>query len=138
MYIALGTVAGLGVGGVLVPREAIAMIIAPDSLIASVVALGLSIRVVGGSIGNAIYSNVFYNKISTHLPEYIVGYGVKAGLPLTSAVQFVRVLLTDPTKIVTVPGVLSGIRWTGESTDEAVKGQVKTGNMSFFSPWFDN
>jgi hypothetical protein len=105
MYIALGTIAGFGVGGVLVPTGAIALCVAPDALIASVVALGLSIRVVGGSIGNAIYFNIFYNKINTNLPKYIAEYVLAAGLPLTSLEPFIGALLTDPTKLALVPGV---------------------------------
>ena len=42
---------GLGVGGLVVPASIITTIICPDDLIATVSALTLSIRVIGGSIG---------------------------------------------------------------------------------------
>jgi hypothetical protein len=42
---------GLGIGGIVVPASIITTIICPDDLIATVSALTLSIRVIGGSIG---------------------------------------------------------------------------------------
>lgn len=54
--------AGLGIGGILVPASIITTIVCPDDLIATVSALTLAIRVIGGSIGYAVYYNVFYNK----------------------------------------------------------------------------
>ena len=61
VYVIL-VIAGLGIGGILVPASIITTIVCPDDLIATVSALTLAIRVVGGSIGYAIYYNVFYNK----------------------------------------------------------------------------
>jgi len=55
-------VAGLGIGGIVVPASIITTIICPDDLIATVAALTLAIRVIGGSVGYCIYYNVFYNK----------------------------------------------------------------------------
>ena len=48
-------VAGLGIGGIVVPASIISTIVCPDELIATVAALTLSIRVLGGAIGYAIY-----------------------------------------------------------------------------------
>jgi MFS family permease len=67
--IAILIVAGLGIGGILVPASIITTIICPDDLIATVSALTLSIRVLGGAIGYAVYYNVFFNKF--------VGYSVE-------------------------------------------------------------
>ena len=53
--IVVGGLAGFGVGGVLVPAATVAVTVTPDTTIATCVALGLSIRAVGGSIGFAIY-----------------------------------------------------------------------------------
>jgi len=44
-------VASLGIGGIVVPASIMTTIICPDDLIATVAALTLSIRVIGGSIG---------------------------------------------------------------------------------------
>ena len=48
-------IAGLGIGGIVVPASIITTIICPDDLIATVSALTLSIRVIGGSIGYCVY-----------------------------------------------------------------------------------
>lgn len=55
-------VAGLGIGGIVVPASIITTIICPDDLIATIAALTLSIRVIGGSVGYCVYYNVFLNK----------------------------------------------------------------------------
>lgn len=107
--VALGTIAAFGVGGVLVPSATIAITVAPDELIATCVALSLSIRVIGGSIGYTIYYNIFYNKFVARLPVDIVDYAVAAGLPLTSATEFVTLYLTDPLKIASVKGVTPAV-----------------------------
>lgn len=60
-------VAGLGIGGIVVPASIITTIICPDDLIATVAALTLAIRVVGGAIGYTTYYNIFYNKFVPEL-----------------------------------------------------------------------
>lgn len=72
--------AGLGIGGIVVPASIIcklffhpliksatltvtATIICPDDLIATVAALTLAVRVIGGSVGYCIYYNVFICKL---------------------------------------------------------------------------
>jgi hypothetical protein len=49
MWIVL-IIAGLGIGGILVPASIITTIVCPDDLIATVSALTLSIRVIGGGM----------------------------------------------------------------------------------------
>ena len=63
-------VAGLGIGGIVVPASIITTIICPDDLIATIAALTLAIRVVGGAIGYTTYYNVFYNKF---VPKLSIG-----------------------------------------------------------------
>lgn len=75
--------AGLGIGGIVVPASIIckwdgylsysdplltilATIICPDDLIATVAALTLAVRVIGGSIGYCVYYNVFICKLPCH------------------------------------------------------------------------
>lgn len=55
LAVALGTLAGFGVGGVLVPAATIAITVTPDTTIATCVSLSLAIRAIGGAIGYAIY-----------------------------------------------------------------------------------
>lgn len=65
-------VAGLGIGGIVVPASIISTIVCPDDLIATIAALTLSIRVIGGAIGYTTYYNVFYNKF---VPKLSVALG---------------------------------------------------------------
>lgn len=51
LAVAMGTIAGFGVGGVLVPSATVALICVPDAFLATTAALSLSIRTVGGSVG---------------------------------------------------------------------------------------
>ncbi|PSK33560.1 hypothetical protein B9Z65_7447 [Elsinoe australis] len=66
-------VAGLGIGGIVVPASIAATIVCPDDLIATVAALTLAIRVVGGSVGYAIYYNVFISKFVPAATHYVGG-----------------------------------------------------------------
>ncbi|KAF9739472.1 trichothecene efflux pump, partial [Paraphaeosphaeria minitans] len=65
--------AGLGIGGIVVPASIISTIICPDDLIATVAALTLAVRVIGGSIGYCIYYNVFISKFVPAATHYIGG-----------------------------------------------------------------
>ena len=101
---------GLGVGGVLVPAATVAIMVTPDTSIATCVALSLAIRTVGGSIGYAIYYNVFVNKLTPELPMRVAEYAIKAGLPLESAEAFVGAFLTGMEELlVQVPGVTPAV-----------------------------
>jgi len=65
--------AGLGIGGIVVPASIITTIICPDDLIATVAALTLSIRVIGGAVGYTAYFNVFIQKFVPNAIKYIGG-----------------------------------------------------------------
>lgn len=103
--VAIAAMATFGVGGMIVPTAALALLVTPDALITTCAALSLSVRTVGGSIGYSIYYNIFVTKLATRLPAYVAEYAVEAGLPLTEAKLFVETLLLDPTKALSVPGV---------------------------------
>jgi hypothetical protein len=83
-------IAGLGIGGIVVPASIITTIICPDvspaserpqgspltapqDLIATITALTLAIRVIGGSIGYCIYYNIFIQKFIPNATYYIGG-----------------------------------------------------------------
>ncbi|KAH7017109.1 major facilitator superfamily domain-containing protein [Ilyonectria destructans] len=112
--VAMGTIAGFGVGGLLVPAATVAMIVVPDSLLATTAALSLSIRTLGGSIGYTIYYNVFVNKLTSILPTTVAEYAVAAGLAPEDAKVFVGTLLTAPANITTVPGFTPDILQAAE------------------------
>jgi hypothetical protein len=109
LTVTIGSLAGLGVGGILVPAATVAMIVVPDSLLGTAVALSLSVRTVGGSIGYSIYYNVFVNKLKTKLPAKVAQYAIDAGLPTADALSFVETFLTKPAEVTQVPGVNAAI-----------------------------
>ncbi|SLM33307.1 Major facilitator superfamily domain, general substrate transporter [Lasallia pustulata] len=65
--------AGLGIGGIVVPASIISTIITPDDLIATIAALTLAIRVIGGAVGYTAYYNVFISKFIPNAKKYIGG-----------------------------------------------------------------
>ena len=71
-------VAGLGIGGIVVPASIITTIICPDDLIATVAALTLAIRVIGGAVGYTAYYNIFYNKFVPELTKKILAASLEA------------------------------------------------------------
>ncbi|KAK0668606.1 major facilitator superfamily domain-containing protein [Cercophora samala] len=73
-------IAGLGVGGVVVPASTITAIICPSDVIATVTALTIAIRIVGGAIGYAIYYNVFVSKLIPQLTQIVGGTCFKLGI----------------------------------------------------------
>ena len=64
---------GLGIGGIVVPASIMSTIICPDDLIATVAALTLSVRVIGGTIGYTAYYNIFIAKFIPNAKHYIGG-----------------------------------------------------------------
>ncbi|KAL9092008.1 MAG: hypothetical protein Q9159_001153 [Coniocarpon cinnabarinum] len=74
------TFASLGVGAVIVPNQIIASIICPDDLIATITALTISIRIVGGAISYAAYYNIlrrnFTKAVFTYLAPVVIDAGV--------------------------------------------------------------
>lgn len=104
LAVALGTIASFGIGGILVPAATVALIVVPDSLLATTAALSLSIRTIGGSIGFTVYYNIFVNKLGKQLPEFIAKYVIEAGLPASDAADFVAAYLSAPANTTQAPG----------------------------------
>lgn len=109
LLIAMGTICGFGVGGVLVPAATVALIVVPDSLLATTAALSLSIRTLGGSIGYTIYLAVFTNKINVNLPKLVARYAAEAGLATSDIEGFVGTFLKAPANITSAPGYTPAI-----------------------------
>lgn len=68
---AIVTIASIGVGGVIIPCSIIAQIACPDELIATVTAITLSLRYIGGAITFAVASNLFYHNIEIYATEIV-------------------------------------------------------------------
>jgi hypothetical protein len=100
-------VASLGIGGIVVPASVMTTIVCPDDLIATVTALTLSIRVIGGSIGYCVYYNVFLSKFTPAAIYYVGGTLVKAGITDAAVIEE-AIVLTGASlleEIGTLPGI---------------------------------
>ena len=100
-------VAGLGIGGIVVPASIITTIVCPDDLIATIAALTLAIRVIGGAIGYTTYYNVFLHKF---VPKLSLGIAIacfKNGIGnitiITQAAELTGASLLN--EILVLPGV---------------------------------
>lgn len=109
MAVALGTIAGFGVGGVYIPAATIALTACRDSLISTTGALSLSVRTIGGSIGYTIYFNVFATRLTARLPTALATAAVAAGLPAADVVGFVTAFVGAPATAADLPGVTPAI-----------------------------
>ncbi|EUC30153.1 hypothetical protein COCCADRAFT_7762 [Bipolaris zeicola 26-R-13] len=65
--VAIASVACTAIGAVIIPSTVIAQIAAPDEYIATVTALTLSIRYIGGAIGYSIYINLMTRQATKYL-----------------------------------------------------------------------
>lgn len=65
------TFASIGVGGVIIPSSIIAQIACPSELIATITAITLSIRYIGGAIAFAVYSNLFFHKFTEYATDLV-------------------------------------------------------------------
>ena len=108
--VVMSFIGGVGIGGIIVPAAVILTIISPDEVVATVIAITLSIRLIGGSIGYSIYYNVLQNKVSAYLPTHVAEAAVVAGLPITSAPAFVAALVAqDTAALATIQGVTPAV-----------------------------
>lgn len=101
-------IGGLGIGGIVVPASIITTIICPDDLIATVSALTLSIRCIGGCIGYCAYFNVFVAKFVPNAIHYIGGtMALKLNITnpayIKAAIEITAVSLVDELK--QIPGI---------------------------------
>lgn len=99
--------AGLGVGGIVVPASTITTIICPEGLLATITALTISIRIVGGAIGYAVYFNVFVNKLVPKLTATLVRACISVGITDGNIIEDIIGLTASSQidKIKVLPGV---------------------------------
>ena len=90
--VAMATFAAFGNGALVVPALTLALYACPDNYIGTTGALSLSSRFLGGSIGTAIYFNVFNQKISAVLPTLVGQAAVKHGVSADNAVLLVKAM----------------------------------------------
>jgi hypothetical protein len=116
---------GLGIGGIVVPASIITTIICPDDLIATVSALTLAIRVIGGSVGYCVYYNVFLSKFKINAPAMIGGAMVEYGITnlsyIVQAIEITGASLLPALK--EIPGIAGN--------DTVYEGVVYAGQVAF-------
>lgn len=123
VYVAV-TLACLGVGAVIVPSQVITSIVCPDDLIGTVVALTISLRTVGGTIGYAAYYHLVHQNFTAAIEKYMVPTLIKIGIH-------------DKENIIAISDAVSnGLRATipnfpGVDTPEKAIAIIEAGNLCF-------
>ncbi|KAF4435630.1 MFS general substrate transporter, partial [Fusarium albosuccineum] len=79
---------GIGSLGVIIP--VISTLCTPNRYIATAVALGASVRGLGGAVGVVIFTQIFSSKLAEILPETVAAAVVAAGLPSSSVPDLIK------------------------------------------------
>ena len=108
------------------PASIITTIICPDDLIATVAALTLAVRVIGGSIGYTVYYNVFIHKFIPNAIKYIGGamildLHIESPAAIQEAITLTGASLIEDLQL--IPGI------AGNATAYAII--VKAGQIAF-------
>lgn len=90
--IVMATFAAFGNGALVVPALTLALYACPDNYIGTTGALSLSSRFLGGSVGTAIYFNVFNTKITNELPKLVGEAAIKHGVSKQNAILLVKAM----------------------------------------------
>ncbi|OJD36385.1 mfs multidrug transporter-like protein [Diplodia corticola] len=85
VYIGL-TLAAVGIGGIIIPNQIVITIICPDDLIGSATAMAITVRMIGGCVGYAIYYSVFKKNFSKNAVKTIAPAAMKHGHIFDAAV----------------------------------------------------
>lgn len=94
LAIGLSILTAFGIGGLLQPTGTILTIVTPDELLATIIAASITVRVVGGTIGYAIYFNILQNELTEVLRENVINASLHAGLPPGELGLFAEALLS--------------------------------------------
>lgn len=108
--IVFAALAGLGVDAPLILILAGAQLSTPHHLIATATAAAVSARCVSGTAFTAIYAAALNDRLTKKMPAYISEAALRAGIPPTSAIAFVKALVAkDAAALPKIPGVTSAI-----------------------------
>ncbi len=94
LAIGLSILTAFGIGGLLQPTGTILTIVTPDELLATIIAASITVRVVGGTIGYAVYFNILQNKLAEVLRGNVIKASLQAGLPPGQLAPFAEALLS--------------------------------------------
>lgn len=91
---ALVTIACIGVGASITPTQVIAGIICPDDLLATITAVTITVRILGGCLGYAVYSLIFASKFAEQATNTIVpvllDFGINSTVEIREIVDVIR------------------------------------------------
>ncbi|KAJ9155185.1 MFS drug efflux pump [Pleurostoma richardsiae] len=111
--------AGFGVGGIVIPASVMAQAMVQPDLIATVTSLTLSVRVVGGVIGYAVYFNVLVPRARRAIVEAVPAACVASGI--TSPQLIVEIAqLTGQSLVGRVREVVAGAPGAAPGAYEAI------------------
>jgi Fungal trichothecene efflux pump (TRI12) len=114
--VGMSVLGGFGLEGIIIPAAVILTIISPDEVIATVAAINLSVRFIGGSVGYAVYFNIFQNKLTEVLPTSVGLAAAQAGLPLGEIPELVMALVAQNTTAISqIPAISPAILLPPES-----------------------
>ncbi|KAK3298255.1 major facilitator superfamily domain-containing protein [Chaetomium fimeti] len=122
-------VAGTGVGGITIPVSTVATIVCAGDVIATVTALTIAVRIVGGAVGYAVYLNVFVQRLVPELGALVGAACARAGV-------------TDPVVVreiieLTAASLVKEIRGLPGVSDAAWLAIVAAGQQAYANayPW---
>lgn len=121
--------AGLGVGGIVVPASTVTTYLSPPDLIATITSLTISVRIIGGAVGYAVYYNVFSNKLGPELARLVGGACIRSGITDGELIETVITL--------TATSLTEQIRALPEMTEASWNLIVAAGQEAFANayPW---
>lgn len=90
--VTMATFAAFGNGALVVPALTLALYASPDNFIGTTGALSLSSRFLGGSVGTAIYFNVFNTQLKKKLPLLVEQAAVQSGASKKTAIGLVQAM----------------------------------------------
>lgn len=122
--------AGLGIGGIVVPASIISTIICPDDLIATVAALTLAVRVIGGSMAYAIYYNVLSNQFKANAVLYIGG-ACSTTLGITNITAITEAIALTGGSLIEEIKLIPAIATSPHGVDFAYETVVTAGQVAY-------
>ncbi|PMD36358.1 MFS general substrate transporter [Hyaloscypha variabilis F] len=97
---------GFGMGSLGTAIPVIATLCTPNQFVATSVAVGSSVRGLGGAIGTVVFTTIYSSKLTEFLPAKVGLAVIQAGLPPASVGPLLQAAATrNPELIASVPGV---------------------------------
>lgn len=133
MMLVFTGIIGLGVGVTTVLPVVILTYAVPSHLLGTAGTVLASVRALGGTVGITVFASIYGNAMKANLPGGVAQAAIKAGLPASSAMQFVGAFLGgDPSALLKVAGVTPTIIAAAASAVKTISAH------SFRNVWIAN